>query len=116
MLNCAWIITTLRTITGEHRNLQQISIRVPPIADPGHDIPTIDGLCGANPPLGWSDLDRLLVEFWELRSIPSKVVRSMRGSCPGVLKDWAKLLVPELMRRGIFDPVDVDESWGPEPE
>ena len=30
------------------------------------------------------------------------------------MKEWAEFFVPELTKRGIFDPVDVDEPRGPE--
>ena len=111
-LNSAWITMTLRTVTAEHRSLRQISVYVPCIRGYWYDRSVISSLYKANPPLRWSDLDRVLVEFWELRSIPSKVVcsRTKRGSRGA--KDWAEFLVPELMKRGIFDPVDIDEPIG----
>ena len=105
---------TLRTVTGEHRNLQQISIYVPPISDRWYNSPITDNLYKTNPSLGWPDLDRLLVEFWELRSISSKFACSRTKSGSGRAQDWAKLFVPELMKRGIFDLVDVDEPCEPD--
>ena len=114
-LSSEWINMTLRTITPKHRSLQQISIHIPCIGDYMYDHSVVNLL--RDPlPLQWSDLDRLLVEFWELCSIRSKVVcsRTRRGSATAA--DWAKYFVPESVERGIFDSVDVDESRGPERE
>ena len=51
------------------------------------------------------DIDRLLVEFWELRSIRPKITN---GSTPrndekGVMIDWVGYLLPEITKRGRID-------------
>ena len=52
------------------------------------------------------DLDRLLVEFWELRSIRPKITN---GSTPrndekkGFMIDCVGCLLPEITKRGIID-------------
>jgi hypothetical protein len=49
----------------------------------------------------WLDLDRLLVQFWESRSIRPRVVCSMeqnRSDCVGCL-------LPEITKRGLIDPI-----------
>ena len=52
------------------------------------------------------DLDRLLVELWELRSIRPKITN---GGTPGnyekkgVMIDYVQCLLPEITKRGIID-------------
>ena len=67
---------------------------------------------GADLEMRWSDLNRLLVQFWESHPIQVKVV------CPSPLNsdgwsvlDWVTLLLPELMKRGIIDLVEVPGRW-----
>ena len=56
----------------------------------------------------WSDLDRLLVGFWESRSIRPKVMCPQpRTEDEGRVGDLAEYLLPELTRRGIMDIVEV---------
>jgi len=74
--NNEWVTTTLETVTFQHQDLQQISIHIPPTlshAMPGDDA-TVERVEGADPQTQWSDLDRLLVRFWDTRSIRPKVV------------------------------------------
>ena len=47
------------------------------------------------------DLDRLLVQFWDSRSIRPKVVTEKKGK-----RDWAGYLLPEITKRGIIDLVE----------
>ena len=111
-LTVTWIVVALRTITSKHRNLKQISIRVPyafTLIDAEADIGRAVGeaVCGQ-----WLDLDRLLVEFWEARSIRTKVILAPKmwegkqdmGYCVGCL-------LPEATRRGIIDLVKPTWSW-----
>ena len=101
-----WIIMALQTITSKHRDFQQISIHFPhnytliDIPDPGTNIFT-----GATY-RQWSDLDRLLVQFWESRSIRPKVIRSTPSKENSAMGECIEYLLPEITRRGILDLVD----------
>ena len=54
----------------------------------------------------WLNLDRLLVQFWESRSIRPKVVcAKLREG-----RDWAGCLLPEITGRGIIDLFE--DSYG----
>ena len=62
----------------------------------------------------WPDLVHLLVQFWESHSIRPKV------SCPEppresrtTVQDWVKFLLPELMKRGIVDIVEIPRTIMP---
>jgi len=100
-----WITIALQTITPQHRGLRQISIYVPfnlTFFNVGDDIRQS---LGEGISRLWSDLDHLLVQFWELRSIRPKVgcARLEKGQnteyCVGCL-------LPEVTKRGIADPPD----------
>ena len=96
-----WITTALQTITSNHRDLQHISIKVDyysSFVDPstGADPGQADG--GLRQCL---DLDRLLIQFWESRSIRLKVIHTE----PGVAGYIGRLL-PEIMGRGLIDLVE----------
>ena len=60
-----------------------------------------------NPDTRWSDLDRLLVQFWDSRLIRPKVVyfdpRLKNGKRVG--RDWAVCMLPEMAKKGIVDLV-----------
>ena len=105
---------TLRTITPEHKNLQQISIYIPRIRHYWGGRTVAGDSDAENYPLRWSDLGRLLVELWKSHSVHSTVVfpRTEHGSATAA--DWARLFMPRLVERGIFDPVDADEPREPE--
>lgn len=73
---CKWAIATLETILPDHRDLQQVTIRVPPppaSTYSGKERHVIEMVEAASPGVRWSDLDRVLIGFWESRSIRSKV-------------------------------------------
>ena len=92
----------LETITPEHRDLRQVSIYLP-----FKRIPRIGAAqfsFGADIYEKWLELDRLLVQFWELRSIRPKVVVTeslQRGTQE--MKDRIGCLFPEITLRGIID-------------
>lgn len=102
---------TLDTITSEHQDLHQISIRIPHILGyaTAQECTTIERRIGKmNPGTRWSDLDRLLVGFWESRSIRAAVVyhRTPRRNGARGIRDWATYLFPELTKRGVIDLVE----------
>lgn len=110
-LDSGWITRTLKTITPEHRGLQKISISIPSLL--GH-VTAED--CGgierrieeANLGTRWSDLERLLIECWDSRSIRVEVVypQTQTRNLARGMKDWAVYLFPELTKRGIIDLVE----------
>jgi hypothetical protein len=63
--------------------------------------PDLRGTAGERIHGQWLDLDRLLVYFWELRSIRPKVVDTSK-------EDWGtgvhfECLLPEITKRGLID-------------
>ena len=105
-LSGEWVTTTLETITSRHQYLQQISIRILRVrryAQEGDF--AIDWIERAYPVTWWSDLDRLLVQFWDSRSIRPKVLLPPTRKEVG-MKDWGEHLFPELTRRGVVDLVE----------
>ena len=95
----------LQTITAEHRDLQQISIHLPSyltFANIGADIRKMLGEVVSQL---WFDLDHLLVQFWELRSIRPKVGRAGPVEEGQNIEYCLECLLPEITRRGIVDPV-----------
>jgi hypothetical protein len=95
-----WIATALQTITPEHQDFRQISIRTAyyqVIDGAGTDAnagQTTGGLQRC------SSLDQILLQFWELRSIQPKVIYTERG-----VRDCIRRLLPEMTERWIIDLV-----------
>jgi hypothetical protein len=93
-----WVIKALQTITPEHRDLLQLTIDIPCNL-------TAIGFVANGEAIGelahgqWLDLDRLLVQFWESRSIRPKVVYTVGFG----MKDFVGSLLPEIMKRGVVD-------------
>ena len=95
-----WVIRALQTITPEHRDLRQITIRMPwyPLAEV---LANIRQTVGDTHYRLWLDLDRLLVQLWESRSIRPKVIRMKRCTEESVGRFF-----PEITKREIIDFVD----------
>jgi len=99
--NVDWITMALQTITPSHRDLRQISVYVPfhlTRANVGQGIGEV--------PLGsWSDLDCLLVQLWESRSIRPRVGYA-RQEWQGQSAEYSiGCLFSEATKRGIIDPL-----------
>lgn len=90
-----WITEVLRT--AEIRNLKSVSVVV------SHFVALHASRLDAAD-LGWSDLDRLLVELWALNSLRLRVMCRSRDGWKDPEGDVAKVL-PESTRRGIVDLV-----------
>ena len=106
-----WVTATLETITPQHRDLQQIAI-YPDIWD--HDDGAgFERIVYTTPGAQWLDVDRLLVQFWDSRSIRSKVMYlPVVENEKMEIKDRAGRLLPELTKRGIIDLVEYSsEIW-----
>jgi hypothetical protein len=108
-----WVITALQTTTPEHRDLQQIMIHIPyylTVVKVFADVRRAIGEAGYGQ---WLDLDRLLVQLWESRSIcPKAVVRATQAKEKKDTRDCVARLLPETTKRGIIDLVE--HSYGPQ--
>jgi hypothetical protein len=97
-LRVEWVVRALQTITPEHRNLQQITIHIPYYLTIVRDFADIRQVIGIAQYGVWWDLDRLLVQLWESRSIRPKVICAMDPGVGGV-----ELFLPEITKRKIID-------------
>ena len=96
-----WIVRVLQTITTEHRDIQQISIRIPFfLTFVRVPMRTIE----ERAPGQWPGLDHFLVQLWESRSIRPRVVYTARRD----MRDLAGRLLPEISKRGIIDLILVN--------
>ena len=95
--HCEWVTTALKTITSEHRDFQEISIHVPYPTFPYRE--DIIGDSAAGPRAGWSDLDHLLIQFWESGSVSLEVVYLRNCGETSVDKDWVARVLPEASKR-----------------
>ena len=99
-----WITVALRTITPQHRDLRQISIHLP-----DHPTPCDAGTWrppGEEALRKWLDIDRLLAQFWESRSIRPRVGCVRQGEKCQSTEYCIERLLPVVTRRGIVDPID----------
>ena len=104
-----WITTGLRTIPLEHRDLRRISI-----CGPYHSI-NFRRTAGIGQSIGeaipemirqqWSELDSLLVQFWESHSIRPRVAWGSSAWNRQDQMDVIEYLLPEAARREIVDLV-----------
>ena len=110
-LNIQWITATLETITPNHRDLQGVPIHVAYKYDTHNAGANIRQTTGEVIYGYWLDLDRYLIQFWESRSILSKIIycRTSQGEQGEAIVCVSRLL-PEATRRGIIDlaVMDVD--------
>jgi len=101
-LDIRWITMALQTITPEHRALSQVSIYV------SDDVASVVINADVKKTLGeanfgqWLDLDRLLVQLWESRSVRPKVIREavVEGG-PSTMRDCIGSLLPEMTKGGM---------------
>ena len=90
-----WITTTLQTTTPKHRDLRHITIHMPDYLTLPSILADIRGAVGAVGYGEWLDLDRLLVQLWESRSIHPRI-----GSVKGQdVRDLVGYLLPEIAKR-----------------
>jgi hypothetical protein len=97
-----WVIMALQTITPEHQGLEQITIRTPDYFALAAILPDFRNAVGEAQCGLWLDLDRLLVQLWESRSIRPKVVYTT-GQGKG---DPIESLLPGITERRIVDLVE----------
>ncbi|KAF9644818.1 hypothetical protein BDM02DRAFT_3272164 [Thelephora ganbajun] len=98
-LSVAWITVALQTVSPKHRNLRQIVIYL------RYDMTLVTADPNAMQAIGgqWLDLDHLLVQFWESRSIRTKLICETPGQ--GMVERIGRLL-PEVTKRGTIDLVE----------
>jgi len=102
-----WVTATLQTISTKHWDLQHLSIHTPfrsTLIGVGSDIRQTFGeeIFGQ-----WLELDHLLVQFLESRSIRPKVVCTTlkQGDQNKNTRYCVGCLLPEVTKRGIIDLV-----------
>jgi len=97
-MSVKWITTAFRTTIPKLPELGQISIHVP--YSPGiFDIKQSN----INVYGGWSDLDRLLVQFWESCCTRPKVICTALFGGRRDMEEFVEYLFPELTKRGLID-------------
>ena len=105
-LTVEWVTMVLQAITPKHQDLEHISIYMPsymlPPVRPGVRIThTVEGIVGQ-----WLDLDRLLVQFSESRSIRLRVICGMLGKYEQNTKHSIGCLLPVAAGGGMIDVVE----------
>ena len=101
LLGVGWIAQALKTITHHHRDFRQISF----IMSDVRSLSRVDiGQATSDPAFGqWSELDRLLIEFWDTRSIHLSVSYSTLGEKWRKMDQLVKGLLPEMAKRGLIN-------------
>jgi len=97
-----WITLALQTITSEHRDFQQISIKFPHQLHPIATRDSVKQRVGEVAFGQWMDLDWLLIQFWESREIRPKIMYPVAMG-KGVARAYAGALLPEVTERGIIE-------------
>ena len=98
-LRVKWVITALQTITPERRNLRQISIHLPYYLTLAVVLTNLRQTIGEAGFEKWLNLDRLLIQFLESRSIRPKTISMMNHG----IGDHIGRLLPEITKRGVID-------------
>jgi len=97
-LSVEWAAMILRTITPNHQDLRRVSLYVQfdfALTSAGADVRRTVGerIVGE-----WSNLDRLLVQLWESRSIRPQVISVTLDEEQGT-RDCILCLLPEITKR-----------------
>ena len=101
-LSVACVTLTLKTITSEHRDIQESLIQARALSNLT-DWPTSTAAVGDNTRGQWLDLERILIQLWKLHTACAKIgyYPGMRGECHQLMGD----LLPEATKRGIVELV-----------
>jgi len=96
-----WVTLTLQTIGHEHRDLQRITIEVPPSSTsiPAYIYPDVGRAVGEEIFGQWLDLDRFLVHLRDSRSIHVGTMRPFPRGDPDFV-DCIRLLLPGIAEGG----------------
>lgn len=98
-LHVIWVTESLKTITTEHNDLQQISIYIPFCLDKffGRLAARASGTHQQ-----WKELDKVLVQLWESRAIHAKVICNAKERRREDMCEFIEGRLPEMRRkRGI---------------
>ena len=102
LLQPGWVFRTLRTVTQNHRELEWITLSV--LSSWGlSNRNDVRGAVEETTYLAWLELDRLLAQLHESHSIRLKVLYDVDESRE---RRRMKVLLPEVMTRGIVDLVE----------
>ena len=109
-------MSALRTITKKNQDFRNISIRLPyhPAVDK-HGV-GIREIIGDRLSRHWSELDRVLIQLSEARSIRPKVVFTTLKTeeedsyMPTTMRECVESLLPEAMMVGVVDLVRLYET------
>lgn len=112
--NPKWIITTLRTITHDHKSLKWVSLKPPNthrFLDPD-PVPRTDliHVIGETAYQEWLELDRTLTQLWESHSIRLKILHNGRILRFNDYVKCAEILLPEVTNVGIVDLIRQKEQ------
>ena len=100
-LDVGWITMALETITSKQWDFQEISIYVRRSLIVTGDPKSVRQTVGEEVYGEWADLDHLLVQFLESRTVRTKVIYDVKGACGDIGG-----LLPEMMARGIIESVN----------
>jgi hypothetical protein len=92
----AWVVSSLKTVTSNHRDLQRISIYFP--FSPRF---TNEDACNQ-----WRDIDHILIHLWELHSIRVNAIHSSEEGEEEGICDYIEGLLPEMAKGGGIDIVN----------
>jgi hypothetical protein len=101
-----WVVKALRTVTPNHRHLQQISLYAHSLCfrhtEGAGGYGVRESLYGQ-----WLELDHLLVQLWESHSIRLKISYSaLQGREGEVARSRMSDLLPEVTSRGIAEFIE----------
>ena len=85
--NPKWAAMALRTITSDHRNLQEISYNTSTLLTYKRDYPE------------WLELDRVFIKLWESHSIRTRVLWNSASLRETMTKCVVVKLLPNAMTR-----------------
>ena len=107
-LSVGWVTSTLKTITSEHRDLQEISIKGRALSD-STSWPANATAAQYYIWEQWADLEHTLIHLWELHAIRTKVeYYSMKRE---ESREFMGSLLPEATKRGIVELVDISTVY-----
>ena len=99
---------TLKSITSEHRDLRKVSFRChsfPNFSSFGDHL-TARTVVGEEFYGHWMDLDRTLIQLWELHAVRMEISYYSEGKGKRAC-EFVGGLLPEVTRRGIIKLVDL---------
>ena len=102
-----WVIMALQTIAPKHRDLRRITIHIPFHWSPASLYSNAWQTIGAPVRRRWLDLDRLLVQFRESRSICPKIVCIAQAEGERNARVCVGYLLPEITEGGTSELVEL---------